>query len=89
MVHGQFGNLNKGMNNKFNIGVVVTIVLHISAFVWWNAQQTQTISQLNTQIEELSSKLNEMDDWFAHNYSDISDLVDMHETQFGIKESLQ
>lgn len=45
------------MNNKFSIGVVVAIVLQVSAFVWWTAQQAQTISQLNQQVSELTSRM--------------------------------
>ena len=57
MVHGQFGNLSKAMNSKFSIGVVIAIVLQVSAFVWWTAQQAQTISQLNEQVSELTSRM--------------------------------
>jgi Tfp pilus assembly protein PilN len=32
---------------KFSVGVLIAIVLQVSAFVWWTAQQAQTISQLN------------------------------------------
>lgn len=45
------------MNNKFSIGVVIAIVLQVSAFVWWTAQQAQTITQLNKQVTELTSRM--------------------------------
>jgi hypothetical protein len=45
------------MNMKFGIGVVVAIVLQVSAFVWWTAQQAQTIAQLNDQVKELTSRM--------------------------------
>ena len=45
------------MNTKFSIGVVVAIVLQVSAFVWWTAQQAQTIDQLNEQVSELTSRM--------------------------------
>lgn len=45
------------MNTKFSIGIVIAIVLQVSAFVWWTAQQAQTISQLNDQVTELTSKM--------------------------------
>jgi len=45
------------MNTKFGIGVVIAIVLQVSAFVWWTAQQAQTIEQLNTQVTELTSRM--------------------------------
>ena len=45
------------MNTRFSIGVVVAIVLQVSAFVWWTAQQAQTIDQLNTQVSELTSRM--------------------------------
>ena len=44
------------MNNKFSIGVVVAIVLQLSAFVWWTAQQAQTITQLEAEMAELTAK---------------------------------
>ena len=45
------------MNTKFSIGVVVAIVLQVSAFVWWTAQQAQTIDQLNEQLSNLTSRM--------------------------------
>ena len=45
------------MNTKFSIGVVVAFVLQISAFVWWTAQQAQTIDQLNEQVSNLTSRM--------------------------------
>jgi len=45
------------MNMKFGIGVVAAIVLQVSAFVWWTAQQAQTIEQLNSQVKELTSRM--------------------------------
>ena len=50
------------MNTKFSIGVVVAIVLQVSAFVWWTAQQAQTIDQLNAQVSELTSRMAIEDD---------------------------
>ena len=44
------------MNTKFSIGVVITIVLQVSAFVWWTAQQAQTISQLESEMAELTAR---------------------------------
>jgi uncharacterized coiled-coil protein SlyX len=41
---------------------VVAIVLQVSAFVWWTAQQAQTISQLNQQVSELTSRMAVEDD---------------------------
>jgi cell division protein FtsB len=48
--------MEKKMNNKFSIGVVIAIVLQVSAFVWWTAQQAQTITQLETAMAELTAK---------------------------------
>ena len=45
------------MNSKFSIGVVVAIVLQVRAFVWWTAQQAQTIDQLNNAVSELTSRM--------------------------------
>jgi hypothetical protein len=45
------------MNMKFGIGVVVAIVLQVSAFVWWTAQQAQTIETLKSEVSELTSKM--------------------------------
>jgi D-mannonate dehydratase len=44
------------MNHKFSIGVVVAIVLQVSGFVWWTAQQAQTIDMLKGEVEELTAK---------------------------------
>ena len=44
------------MNMKFSIGIVVAIVLQISAFVWWTAQQAQTIDLLKGEVAELTAK---------------------------------
>ena len=44
------------MNNQFSVGVVIAIVLQVSAFVWWTAQQAQTIEQLEGQVAELTAK---------------------------------
>ena len=44
------------MNNKFSIGVVIAIVLQVSAFVWWTAQQAQTITQLESEMAELTAR---------------------------------
>ena len=45
------------MNMKFGIGVVVAIVMQVSAFVWWTAQQAQTIATLKSEVSELTSKM--------------------------------
>ena len=42
---------------KFGIGVVVAIVMQVSAFVWWTAQQAQTIETLKAEVSELTSKM--------------------------------
>ena len=42
---------------KFSIGVLIAIVLQVSAFVWWTAQQAQTISQLNEEVSALTSRM--------------------------------
>ena len=44
------------MNMKFGIGVVIAIVLQVSAFVWWTAQQAQTIDLLKGEVAELTAK---------------------------------
>ena len=45
------------MNAKFGIGVVIAIVLQVSAFVWWTAQQAQTIETLKSEVEKLTSEM--------------------------------
>ena len=45
------------MNAKFGIGVVIAIVLQVSAFVWWTAQQAQTIDTLKGEVSELTSRM--------------------------------
>lgn len=62
------------MNTKFSIGVVVAIVLQVSAFVWWTAQQAQTIEQLSEQVSQLTSKMAVEDEINASR--DIADLKD-------------
>lgn len=44
------------MNAKFSIGIVVAIVLQVSGFVWWIAQQSQTIDTLKAEVSELTAK---------------------------------
>jgi enoyl-[acyl-carrier-protein] reductase (NADH) len=76
------------MNNKFSIGVVVAIVLQVSAFVWWTAQQAQTISQLNQQVSELTSRMAVEDD--VNMKRDIAEIVDrMREHEEWITENYQ
>ena len=43
------------MNMKFSIGIVIAIVLQVSAFVWWTAQQAQTIDLLKGEVAELTA----------------------------------
>ena len=57
MTREHSANGGRKMNNKFSIVVVIAIVLQVSAFVWWTAQQAQTISQLNEQVSELTSRM--------------------------------
>lgn len=44
------------MNHKFSIGIVIAIVLQVSGFVWWIAQQSQTIDNLKSEVSELTAK---------------------------------
>lgn len=44
------------MNLKFGIGVVVAIVLQVSTFVWWTAQQAQTIDTLKIEVDGLTAQ---------------------------------
>ena len=44
------------MNAKFGIGVIIAIVLQVSTFVWWTAQQAQTIETLKGEVAELTAK---------------------------------
>jgi len=60
------------MNTKFSIGVVAAIVLQVSAFVWWTAQQAQTIEQLTEQVAQLTSRMAVEDEINASR--DIADL---------------
>ena len=56
MTREHSANGGRKMNNKFSIGVVIAIVLQVSAFVWWTAQQAQTISQLESEMAELTAR---------------------------------
>ena len=67
------------MNNKFSIGVVIAIVLQVSAFVWWTAQQAQTIETLKSEVSELTGKMAVEDE--VNMMRDIQDLKEkMKET---------
>ena len=50
------------MSMKFSIGVVAAIVLQVSGFVWWTAQQAQTIETLSNEVTELTSRMAVEDD---------------------------
>ncbi len=41
---------------KFSVGIVIAIVLQVSGFVWWIAQQSQTIETLKSEVEELTAR---------------------------------
>lgn len=46
------------MNNmKLSIGVVVAVVLQVSGFVWWTAQQAVTIQDMEKRVAELTSRM--------------------------------
>ena len=42
---------------KFGIGVVVAIVMQVSGFVWWTAQQALTIEELKDHVDMMSSRM--------------------------------
>lgn len=64
---------------KFSIGVLIAIVLQVSAFVWWTAQQAQTIETLKSEVSELTSKMAVEDE--VNMMRDIQDLKEkMKET---------
>jgi len=67
------------MNMKFGIGVVVAIVMQVSAFVWWTAQQAQTIETLKTEVSELTSKMAVEDEVnMARDIADMKKSVEEH-----------
>lgn len=64
---------------KFGIGVVIAIVLQVSAFVWWTAQQAQTIEILKTEVSELTSKMAVEDEVnMARDVADIKKSIEEH-----------
>lgn len=64
---------------KFGIGVVVAIVMQVSAFVWWTAQQAQTIETLKGQVSELTSKMAVEDEVnMARDIADMKKSVEEH-----------
>jgi hypothetical protein len=66
---------------KFGIGVVIAIVLQVSAFVWWTAQQAQTIETLKTEVSELTSKMAIEDEVnMKRDITDIKNKLVEHET---------
>ena len=71
------------MNNKFSIGVVIAIVLQVSAFVWWTAQQAQTIDQLNEEVTKLTSRMAvESSVNMMRDIADIKEQLNEHEEWF-------
>jgi hypothetical protein len=67
------------MNMKFGIGVVVAIVMQVSAFVWWTAQQAQTIETLKAEVSELTSKMAVEDEVnMARDIADMKKSVEEH-----------
>ena len=68
------------MSNKFSIGVVIAIVLQVSAFVWWTAQQAQTIETLKGEVNELTAKsvvANEIN--LQRDIADLKEIIAKHE----------
>lgn len=43
-------------NTKLSIGIVVAIVMQVGAFVWWTAQQAQTIEDLEQKVSALTAR---------------------------------
>jgi hypothetical protein len=69
------------MNNKFSIGVVIAIVLQVSAFVWWTAQQAQTIETLKGEVNELTAKSAVADEInLKRDIADIKKMLQEHDT---------
>jgi|SRR6056300_3623 len=67
------------MNMKFGIGVVVAIVMQVSAFVWWTAQQAQTIETLKAEVSQLTSKMAVEDEVnMARDIADMKKSVEEH-----------
>ena len=72
------------MNMKFGIGVVVAIVMQVSAFVWWTAQQAQTIETLKGQVSELTSKMALEDEInMARDIADMKKVLSDHDKWIG------
>ena len=68
------------MNAKFGIGVVVAIVMQVSAFVWWTAQQAQTIETLKGEVSELTSRMAVEDEInMARDMKDMQEQLAEHE----------
>ena len=66
---------------KFGIGVVIAIVLQVSAFVWWTAQQAQTIETLKGEVKELTSKMAVEDEInLKRDIADIKKMLQEHDT---------
>jgi len=68
------------MNAKFGIGVVIAIVMQVSAFVWWTAQQAQTIETLKGEVSELTSRMAVEDEInMARDLKDMKEQLSEHE----------
>ena len=69
---------------KFSIGVLIAIVLQVSAFVWWTAQQAQTIETLKGQVSELTSKMAVEDEInMARDIADMKKILSDHDKWIG------
>lgn len=43
-------------NMKVSIGIVIALIMQVSGFVWWTAQQAQTIDDLESKVSTLTAK---------------------------------
>lgn len=43
-------------NAKLSIGIVIALIIQISGFVWWTAQQAATIEDLEQKVSALTAK---------------------------------
>ena len=67
------------LNLKFGIGVVIAIVMQVSAFVWWTAQQAQTINTLKEEMAQLTAKSAVADEVnIKRDVAEIKDLLKTH-----------
>ena len=66
---------------KVSIGIIGVVILQIGGFIWWTAQQAQTIETLKGEVNELTSKMAVEDEInLKRDIADIKKMLEQHDT---------